>query len=337
MKHYKVGILGCGAILPRHIESIKMNSNFDLVAVCDIQQEISLNVSKKLQVQSFTDFKEMVDSKVCNFVTIATPNSLHLEQAIYCLENGCDVLIEKPVSFKTDEIKKIIQCAKKNKREAFCVLQVRLNPTVSLLKQVLNLNLLGSIRSVSMVQRWQRPLEYFTGWRAIPSVGGGTLYEVGIHYLDVLQYLFGLPKVHSSKVYQTKHKDVEIEDTIYSILDFGNFGGNCEVTIAAEPRNLECSISVIGSNGYIKIGGKALNVVESANFLSHGSQTEFDKLSKKFNILYEPNSYGSYQGSCPNHPYVYENLDSFRLEESLNVISLIQDIYKKSNVEYKIN
>jgi UDP-N-acetyl-2-amino-2-deoxyglucuronate dehydrogenase len=337
MKHYKVGILGCGAILPRHIESIKMNSNFDLVAVCDIQQEISLNVSKKLQVQSFTDFKEMVDSKVCNFVTIATPNSLHLEQAIYCLENGCDVLIEKPVSFKTDEIKKIIQCAKKNKREAFCVLQVRLNPTVSLLKQVLNLNLLGSIRSVSMVQRWQRPLEYFTGWRAIPSVGGGTLYEVGIHYLDVLQYLFGLPKVHSSKVYQTKHKDVEIEDTIYSILDFGNFGGNCEVTIAAEPRNLECSISVIGSNGYIKIGGKALNVVESANFLSHGSQTEFDKLSKKFNILYEPNSYGSYQGSCPNHPYVYENLDSFKLEESFNVISLIQDIYKKSNVEYKIN
>jgi UDP-N-acetyl-2-amino-2-deoxyglucuronate dehydrogenase len=337
MKHYKVAILGCGAILPRHIESIKMNSNFELVAVCDIQQEIALNVSKKHQVKSFNDFKEMVDSKVCNFVTIATPNSLHFDQAIYCLNNGCDVLIEKPVSFNTDEIEKIIECAKKNKREAYCVLQVRLNPTVSLLKKVLELGLLGNIRSVSMIQRWQRPLEYFTGWRAIPSVGGGTLYEVGIHYLDVLQFLFGLPKVHSSKLYQTKHKDVEIEDTIYSILDFGDFGGTCEVTIAAEPRNLECSISVIGSNGYIKIGGKALNVVESANFLSHGSQTEFDKLSKKFNILYEPNSYGSYQGSCPNHPYVYENLDSFKLEESFNVISLIQDIYKKSNVEYKIN
>jgi UDP-N-acetyl-2-amino-2-deoxyglucuronate dehydrogenase len=336
MRKYKVGILGCGSILPRHLESIKMNSNFELVAVCDIQPEIVNNLSKKLNVQPFTNFKEMIDSKILDFVTIATPNSLHIEQAIYCLKNNCDVLIEKPVSFKTDEIEKIIECAKKNNRKAFCVLQVRLNPTVSLLKEVLKSGILGNIRSVSMIQRWQRPLEYFTGWRAIPSVGGGTLYEVGIHYLDVLQFLFGLPKVHSSKIYQTKHKDVEIEDTIYSILDFGHFGGTCEVTIAAEPRNLECSISVIGSNGYVKIGGKAMNVVESANFLSHGSQTQFDNISKKFDIVYEPNSYGSYQGSCPNHPYVYENLDSFRLEESLNVISLIEDIYKKSNIEYKI-
>jgi UDP-N-acetyl-2-amino-2-deoxyglucuronate dehydrogenase len=336
MTKYRVGILGCGAILPRHLESISMNKEFQLVAVCDIQSEIAKNVSKKLNVEYFTDYKKMIDSKNINFVTIATPNSLHLDQSIYCLENGCDILVEKPVAFNKEEINSIIKCAEENNRNAFCVLQVRLNPTVTLLKEVLKSGILGNIRSVSLVQRWQRPLEYFTGWRAIPSVGGGTLYEVGIHYLDVLQFLFGLPKVHSSKVYQTKHKDVEIEDTIYSILDFGDFGGTCEVTISAEPRNLECSLSVIGSNGYIKIGGKAMNVIESANFLSHGSQTQFDNLSKKFNIVYEPNSYGSYQGSCPNHPYVYENLNSFRIEESLNVISLIQDIYKKSNIEYKI-
>lgn len=337
MKKYKVGLLGCGSILPRHLESIKLNSNFELVAVCDIQEEIVKKLSKKLNVSSFTDYKQMVDSESIDFVTIATPNSLHLEQSLYCLNNGCDVLIEKPVSFDKKEIEEILDCAKKNNRNAFCVLQVRLNPTVSLLKEILDSRILGNIRSVSMIQRWQRPLEYFTGWRSIPSVGGGTLYEVGIHYLDVLQFLFGVPTVHSSKLYQTKHKDVEIEDTIYSIFDFGDFGGTCEVTIAAEPRNLECSISVIGSNGYVKIGGKAMNVVESANFLSHGSQTQFDNLSKKYQIVYEPNSYGSYQGSCPNHPYVYGNLDSFKLEESLNVISLIQDIYKKSNVEYKIS
>jgi predicted dehydrogenase len=335
MKKYKVGIIGCGAILPRHIESIEANKNFNLVSLCDIQESLVKGISKKLNVQHFTDFKQMVDSGILDFVTIATPNSLHIEQALYCLENGCDVLIEKPVSFNVDEINQILNCAKENNRDAFCVLQVRLNPTVSLLKEVLSSGMLGNIRSVSMIQRWQRPLEYFTGWRSVPSIGGGTLYEVGIHYLDVLQFLFGLPSVHSSKVYQTKHKDVEIEDTIYSILDFGDFGGTCEITIAAEPKNLECSISVIGSNGYIKIGGKALNVIESANFLSHGSQMEFDRIKKRYKISNEPNSYGSYEGSCPNHPYVYENLNSFRLEESINVISLINDIYKKSNIEYK--
>ena len=334
MNKYKVGIIGCGAIFPRHIESINKNDNFDIVSICDIQEEVGLEISKKYGVDFFKDFKKMVELQNLNFVTIATPNSLHYDQSIFCLKNNCDILVEKPVSFTTSDIEEIIKVAKEENRNAYCVLQVRLNPTIKLIKEILNIGMLGNIRSVSLVQRWQRPLEYFTGWRSIPNVGGGILYEVGIHYLDVLQYLFGLPNVHSSKVFQNKHKNVEIEDTIYSILDFGEFGGTCEITIAAEPTNLECSLSIIGSNGYLKIGGKAMNVVESANFLSHGSQIQFEQLSKKFNIVNEPNSYGSYQGSCPNHPYVYENLQDFKIEESINGVKLIEEIYNKSNIKY---
>lgn len=335
MNKYNVAIVGCGAILPRHLESIKSDNRFNLVAVCDIQEDLVKNLGKKLNVKSFTNFKELIDSKIANFITIATPNSLHVDQSIYAIENNCDVLIEKPVSFSEDEVKEIIKASKKHNQNAYCVLQVRLNPTVTLLKEVLDNNLLGKIRSVNFIQRWQRPFEYFTGWRSIPNVGGGTLYEVGIHYLDIVQMIFGKPKVHSSKVYSNKHTDVDIEDTIYSIFDFGDFGGTCEVTIASEPHNLECSISVTGANGFIKIGGKALNIVESANFLSYGSQTEFDKIRKKYSISNEPNNYGSYQGSCPNHPYVYQNLENFNIEETLNVISLIDEIYNKSNIKYR--
>lgn len=335
MKKYKVGIVGCGAILPRHLEAIDFNDEFELTAVCDIQEVLVKSLSKRLKIKAYTDYKKMIASKEVDFVTIATPNSLHYEQAIYALKHGCDVLIEKPVAFTEEEVKDIINEAKKNNRNAYCVLQVRLNPTVQLIKEVLKQNLLGDIRGVNFIQRWQRPLEYFTGWRAEPSVGGGTLYECGIHYLDVLQHLFGKPKVVGSKTYEIKHKNVGIEDTIYSIFDFGTYGGTCEVTIATEPQNLECSLSILGSNGYIKLGGKALNIVESAKFLSHGSQVMFDNLEKKYYINTEPNSYGSYQGSCPNHPYVYKNLDEFKLNETLNVIGLIDEIYSKSNIKYR--
>jgi len=335
MSKYKVAIIGCGAILPRHLESIELNEEFELVALCDIQEDLVKNLSKKLNVNGFTSYKELIDSGIANFITIATPNSLHVEQSIYALENKCDVLIEKPVSFSEMEIQEIIESSEKNKQKCYCVLQVRLNPTVSLLQEVLDLNLLGKIRSVNFIQRWQRPFEYFTGWRSIPNVGGGTLYEVGIHYLDVLQKLFGKPIVHSSKVYSNKHTEVDIEDTIYSIFDFGDFGGTCEVTIASEPHNLECSISVTGSNGFIKLGGKALNIIESANFLSYGSQSEFDRIRKKYSITNEPNNYGSYQGSCPNHPYVYQNLENFKISETINVISLIDEIYNKSEIQYR--
>lgn len=335
MKKYKVGIVGCGAIFPRHLEAIESNSNFKLTAICDIQETLAKSISKRLKVKAYIDYKEMILSKDVDFITIATPNSLHYDQAIFALKNGCDILIEKPVAFTEEEVIDIINCAKDNNQNAYCVLQVRLNPTVQLIKEVLNQNILGEIRGVNFIQRWQRPLEYFTGWRSEPSIGGGTLYEVGIHYLDVLQYLFGKPKVISSKTYEVKHKNIGIEDTVYSIFDFESYGGTCEVTIAAEPKNIECSLSILGANGYIKLGGKALNIIESADFLSHGSQIKFDNLKKSYYINTEPNSYGSYQGSCPNHPFVYSNLENFKLKETINVISLIDEIYNKSNIKYR--
>jgi UDP-N-acetyl-2-amino-2-deoxyglucuronate dehydrogenase len=334
MNQYNIGIVGCGAILTRHLESIQANSNFKLAAICDIQPQLVTSLSRRLNINGFTDYREMIKSDLVNFVTIATPNSLHHEQAIFALQNGCDVLIEKPVAFTLHEVQDIYKTAEKYNQKAYCVLQVRLNPTVQLLKEILELGLLGEIRGVSLIQRWQRPLEYFTGWRAEPLIGGGTLHECGIHYLDVMQYLFGKPKVVSSKTYEIKHKNIGIEDTIYALFDFESFGGTCEVTIATEPQNIECSIAVLGSNGYFKLGGKALNIVESANFLSHGSQVEFEKIHQKYDISTQPNSYGSYQGSCPNHPYVYQNLDNFNITETNNVIDLIDEIYQKNNMKY---
>lgn len=332
---YRVGIIGCGAILPRHLESIEANPDFELKAVCDIQPQLVHSMAERLGVLAYTDYKDMISSSDVNFVVVATPNSLHYEQSIFALNNGCDILVEKPVAFTEQEVDDISKTAIKVKQKAYTVLQVRLNPTVQLMREVLQQNMLGNIRAVNFVQRWQRPFEYFTGWRAEPSIGGGTLYEVGIHYLDILQYLFGKPNVIGSKCYEVKHK-AGIEDTVYALFDFGTFGGTCEVTIAAEPHNLECSLSVLGSNGYIKLGGKALNIVESARFLSHGSQVEFDKLQKSTTISMEPNSYGSYQGSCPNHPFVYENLELFRITETKNAIAMIDSIYEHSNKQYRV-
>lgn len=332
---YKVGIIGTGAIFPRHIEAIETHEDFKLVSVCDIQPTIVKNLSKQYGVSGYVDYKKMIKDEDLNFIAILTPNALHKEQAIYSLENGCDVLIEKPVSFKLKDIHEIKKIAKKNNRKAYSVLQVRLNPTVKIVKEVLDKNLLGTIRGFSFIQRWQRPLEYFSGWRGIPSIGGGILYETGIHYLDILQHLLGKPKdILHSKVYTTKHRNSLIEDTVYSLIDYGDFGGTIESTIAAEPKNLESSISILGSNGYIKIGGKALNIIESANFLSNGAQKEYNNIVKYNPYSREPNSYGSYSGSCPNHPDVYKNLSLFNIEETENVIEMIEVIYKKCGIVY---
>jgi UDP-N-acetyl-2-amino-2-deoxyglucuronate dehydrogenase len=330
---YKVGIIGCGAILPRHIEAIQSNPDFELVALCDIQPELVKSLGKRYKVKTYIDYQKMITNEDINFIPILTPNSLHKEQALFALKNNCDVLVEKPVGFHPKDINEIKKCAKNNKQKAYCVLQVRLNPTVDLAKKILTKNMLGELRGFSFTQRWQRPLEYFSGWRGEPEIGGGILYETGIHYLDILQYLLGVPTIKSSTSYITKHKGGVIEDTIYALADYKKFGGTIESTIASEPKNIESSICLMGSNGYLKIGGKALNIIESATFLSNAATKQYEVMVKDFKIN-QPNSYGSYQGSCPNHPDVYLNLNKFDINESYNVVKIIHDIYSSAGIDY---
>ena len=203
---------------------------------------------------------------------------------------------------------------------------------MKLLKTAVDQGLIGDIRTVSLVQRWQRPSTYFDSWRADIDIGGRTLYEVGIHYLDIVQFIFGLPKALSSVTFNNKHKHVKFEDTVFSILKFKDgFSGSVEVTIAAEPCNLECSLSVMGSEGYVKIGGRALDLVEKSLFSNRMLEEKWNNLASVLGKSLEPNSYGTHSGSCPNHPTLYREIGmgtGIELSEAINSIKFIESIYE---------
>ena len=334
MKNKKVGIIGCGMIFPRHLEAVEANEEYELVAICDTDQQALDQKRNRLSVSSFTDYKQMVLQTGVDFIVIATPNSQHYEQAIFCLQNGCDVLIEKPATLNPKQIDDLVSYAESCQQNVYAVLQVRLNSCIQNLKYLLDNNLVGNVRGFSLVQRWQRPKEYFYDWRGQPKVGGGILHECGIHYLDILCYLLGKPSVAAAKKYNTKHKTVDIEDTVYAMLDFGDYGGNAEVTISCEPKNLECSLSLMTDSGFIKLGGKAMNVFEELNFLDPAQQETIEKLVATNNSVGTPNSYGGYAGSCPNHPVLYSRLEEFNLIETKNVLELIDEIYEACGVKY---
>jgi len=335
-KKRKVGIIGCGKIFNRHVEAIETNSNdFELVAICDIDQNKISKYSTEHKVPGFLNYLEMLKKMKgkMNFVVIATPNSLHYPQAMNSLKHGYNILIEKPINFSHKKILAIAKYAKKLEGEAYAVLQVRYNPTVDLVKKALDKKLLGEIHSISFVQRWQRPLEYFSDWRGDINIGGRTLYEVGIHYLDILQLLFGIPKVLYTSTFQHKHKKVGIEDTILSVVQFGNkASGTIEVTIASEPRNLECSISIMGSRGFLKIGGAALDKIETAFFDNKSNETLWNKIQSNSSSSVKPNSYGTHVGSCPNHPKLYGEIakgKGIKVEDAANSVKFIENLYLK--------
>ncbi|HRZ19204.1 MAG TPA: Gfo/Idh/MocA family oxidoreductase [Candidatus Dojkabacteria bacterium] len=331
----KVGIIGCGHILARHIEAINTNEkDFELVALCDRNEEaLNQAVKDNPAAKGFVDYKEMFDKMKgkINFVVIATPSHLHYGMAIDSLNAGYDILIEKPIGFESSKLQKIQDLADKLKREAYCVFQVRYNPVVRMLEEVVKKELLGDIRCVSFIQRWQRPIGYFSAWRGNIDEGGRTLYEYSIHYLDIIQKFFGVPKVKSTCTFNHKHLDIPFEDTLYSIVEYKNgVSGTIEVNIAAEPSNLECSISIMGSKGFLKIGGNAIDKIERASF-------ETESLEKKWVKIQEKNeksqsSDGKYTGASPNHPTLYYEIArgrGFKVEESIPAIEFIKNIYLK--------
>lgn len=330
---YNVGIVGLGKIFARHHEAIVKNpENFSLAAVCDIDSVLAQSMSEKYGIPGYSSLDNLLKDETVNFLSICTPNYLHVPQALVALESGRDVLVEKPVALSYEAGQAFYKATEKYVDKLSCVLQVRYNSTVQLLREVLQHNLLGVIRSVSLVQRWQRPLQYLSGWRSQESLGGDVLDEVGIHYIDILQYLLGLPEIISAKSYITKHKDAGIADTVYALLDMKDYGGTLEISISSEPTNLECSLSIQGSAGFVKVGGKAMNIIEYAKFLSAGCQRQYEDLYKKYFFDIAPNSYGSHEGSCPNHPKLYEEIAAgrgIRLSEALKSIKIIDDIRKR--------
>ncbi|MFH1547377.1 MAG: Gfo/Idh/MocA family oxidoreductase [bacterium] len=336
MAKRRVGIIGCGHILVRHLESIETNSkDFELVALCDIDKYVLDQALKDNKVPGFTDYKDMLKEMngKMDFVVVATPNHLHYQMALDALDAGYNIIVEKPVAFEASKVEEIQKKADKLGKEAYCVLQVRYNPTVKVMKQAVEDRMLGDIRSVVFTQRWQRPEGYFMDWRGKLEEGGRSLYEYAIHYMDVIQCMFGVPSVLATETFNHKHMSIPFEDTLYSILKYKDgASGTIEVNVAVEPSNLECSVQIMGSKGYVEIGGNALDKVVRADFEDEKDQKKWEKMKEEAGEALAPNSYGTHVGSCPNHPILYEEIakgEGFPISDAAYSIRFIEAVYDK--------
>lgn len=341
-KGKKIGFIGCGNIFRLHLDGLRQNEDlFELVAICDSDKDRVKKLSDELGTLSFVDYKEMLRKMNgrMDFISITSPNSFHFDQAVDALRSGYDILVEKPVDLLHSRVQEIDQVAKSLKRQAYTVLQVRYNKMIGLLRETLKRKYLGKVLSVNLTQRWFRPEQYFESWRGSIESGGWTLYEIGIHYLDVLQWLFGMPEIKATCSFSHKGVRLNFKDTFYSIMTFpSGASGIIEVTTAASPVNLENSIAVVGSKGYIKINrtglagisGKdnlASDKIEAAVFESNVTRKAFEKLvyqkeeeEKKEKLL----------GSSPHYALLYKDIArgvATKVKDAIHSIKFIESIY----------
>lgn len=331
IKKINFALIGCGRIAARHFAAMEKLPQIQLRAVCDIKEGRAKEAAKKYKVDWYTDYRQLLKRNDIDVVSICTPNGLHVPMGMAAASAGKNVLLEKPLGIKLGQVDKMLRYFQQKQKKLFVVLQVRFNPPLQFLKQLIVANKLGRLYNAALVVRWFRPQSYFDNdkWRGTKRLDGGSLLNQGIHYIDVLQWLLGPVKSVFAKKDRVAHK-IEVEDIVVAILQFKNNAyATIEFTICTYQRNLECSISILGSKGTVKIGGQAVDKIEV---------WEVENLNKpKLLPCLKPNVYsnGLYRGSCPNHIYVYQELvnhfnnekyhiiDGFEARNSLEIVEAI--------------
>ena len=214
----KTAVIGLGAIFETHLAAIKNGGFTELYAVCDIKKEKLEAAIEKAgdNVKGYVDYKEMIDTEKPDVVHICTPHYLHREMAVYALEAGCDVYLEKPAAMNAPEAMKIVEASERTGKKVCVSFQNRVIPTNALAKQIVEEKRYGKLLGIRAEMTWSRGGAYYTesGWRGTwEKEGGGVLMNQSIHTLDLMYYLAGNVKDMEGSVAIRRNKGViEVED-----------------------------------------------------------------------------------------------------------------------------
>ncbi len=330
----KFAVVGCGHIGKRHATMIANNKESELVALCDIKPKDELGLENFEGVPFFNSLDDLLNSNLeIDVVNICTPNGLHSDQAVKALDNNKHIVVEKPIGLSKAKCENVIYKALRNHKQVFAVMQNRYSPPSVWLKEIVENKIIGEPFMVQVNCYWNRDERYYKkdGWKGKQDLDGGTLFTQFSHFIDIMYWLFGDIKNIQGKFGDFTHQNsTDFEDSGFVSFDFIDGGmGTLNYSTAVWDKNLESSITIIGSKGSVKVGGQYMNEVEYC----HIKDYEMPTLPPSN----PPNDYGQYKGSAANHHYVIENVvDTLKGRtrattnalEGLKVVEIIERIYE---------
>lgn len=218
----KVGLIGVGGISVAHIPCWEKFEDTELVALCDVRPEQMKNYSDK---HCYTDFDTMLENEKLDILDICLPTYLHPEYAIKAMEKGINVVCEKPISLKREDVKKIYAVAKENNVKFMVAQVLRFWDEYAFVKELIDTKKYGKLLSGSMQRLNIFPDWSFEDWMADEEKSGFVPFDLHIHDLDFLVYALGKPT--EIKSFRSKEQKQDVIEVLY------NFGGayiNCEAT-----------------------------------------------------------------------------------------------------------
>jgi UDP-N-acetyl-2-amino-2-deoxyglucuronate dehydrogenase len=301
----RFALAGCGRIAANHFDSIALHAErAELAAVCDNDPAALSGATQRTGARGFSTYAAMLEAMagdgLADIVVLATPSGLHPQQAIDAARAGLHVMTEKPMATRWADGMAMVRACDEAGVRLFVVKQNRRNRTLQLLRQAIRDGRFGRIYMVTVNVFWARPQSYYdsAAWRGTWEFDGGAFMNQASHYVDLLDWLIG--PVESVMAYTgTLARAIEVEDTGVAALKWRNGAmGSVNVTMLTHPKNFEGSITVLGENGTVRIGGVAVNRIEHWEFAApHEMDAHLDDASYHTTSVY---GFG--------HPLYYDNV-----------------------------
>ena len=220
----KWGIIGCGDVVNRLLkDSLSVKNKSEVLSVMSIDVNEAKNFAKKHKILNYTNsVKDIVNNKNINAIYIACPPNKHFEYIIKCSQNKKLILCEKPLVLSSYQLRKIINTCKKNKTALITCFYRRYQKKFLFIKKISKK--IGKILYFK-IYHLHKPESHPTApiyrnkknkipWRFDKKIsGGGNFFDMGTHYLDMINFLLGRIKYISS-YYDNFEKLYDVEDTL---------------------------------------------------------------------------------------------------------------------------
>ena len=265
MQTYRVGLVGCGAIFLQHANAVAEIAEAEIAAVCDIRKERAEQQAAQFGGAVYTDYEDMIQNAGLDAVHICTPHDLHAPMAVYALEHGVHVMVEKPMALSYADAQAMVAAQSVRGAVLDVIFQNRYNDVVIAIRDALSSGTLGAILAARAMVAWSRPDSYYAGsdWKGTwKREGGACIINQSIHTLDLMRYLIDRP-VAAVDATLARHCNTitETEDTAEGVVTFdGGVRGlfyvtNCNACNAPVELTLHCE------NGTVYMRGEQADIV----------------------------------------------------------------------------
>lgn len=258
MTMVRFAVVGTGNIGQQHINLLRSGKIEGATLAATVSRSGARSGAQSeervdISVPHFSSLETLLEAECCDAVLIATPTMDHVSAARLAAQRGLHVLLEKPIAMSVGQAQALIDEIPEGIKFGV-MLNQRFHPAYAAIKQLLDEGRIGTIRRYTWTMTaWYRPDVYYkvSRWRGTwPGEGGGLLINQCIHNLDIIQWLFGLPKKVSANVAFGRYHDIDVEDEVTAMLGYESGSVGLLQASSGEAPGIN-RLEIIGDTGVI--------------------------------------------------------------------------------------